>query len=110
MQLLLFSAASFLGPHQQMLAELYCFQLICLSVRQSVVTNSVIFIRISSKCHRWIVSFNLSFKFASDNKDGRRNGRHLSLSAVVVTLTQLFLIGFLPNFIYKLLPSTFHSK
>ena len=38
------------------------------------------------------------------------NGRYLSISAVVVTLTQSFLIRFLPNFIYALLPSTFRSS
>ena len=86
----------------------------CLSVRGH--SNSVIFNRISSKFHIWIASINFSFKFkyvfcpTSDNQDGRQNGRHLSKSAVVVTLTQSFLIGFFPNFIYELLPSTFHSS
>ena len=92
-----------------MLAELYCFRL----VRPSVYghSNSVIFNQISSKFYIWIASINLSVKFeygfcpTSDNKDGRQNGRHLSIAAVVVTLTQSFLIGFLPNFIYGLLPS-----
>ena len=46
----------------------------------------------------------------SDNQYGRQNGRHLSISAVVVTLTQSFLIVFLPNFIYELLLSTFRSS
>ena len=97
-----------------MLAELYCFRLVRPSVRGH--SNSFIFNRISSKFHIWIDSINLSFKFeywfylTSDNKDGRQNGRHLSISAVVVTLTQSFLIGFLPNFIYGLLPSTSSSS
>ena len=74
---------------------------ICLSVRGH--SNSVIFNRISSKFHIWIASTNLSLKLeyrfclTSDNQDGRQNGRHLSISAVLVTLTQSFLIGFLPN-------------
>ena len=71
---------------------------VCLSVRPSVRchSNSVTFNRISSKFHIWIASINLSFKFeygfcpTSDNQDGRQNGRHLSISAVVVTLTQSF--------------------
>ena len=104
----------FLGPRQRMLAELYWFGLVRLSVR--VHSNSVIFNGISSKFHIWIASINLSFKFeygfcpTSDNKDGGQNGHHLSISAVVVTLTQSFLIRFLPNFIYELLLSTFHSS
>ena len=93
-----------------MLAELYCFRLVrpsvCLSVCLSVCpsvrghSNSVIFNRISSKFHIRIAFIHLSFKFeygfcpTSDNQDGRQSGRHLSISAVVVTLTQLFLIGF----------------
>ena len=101
-------------PRQQMLAELYCFRLVHPSVRGH--SNSVIFNRISSKFHIWIASINLSVKFehgfcpTSDNKDGRQNGRHLSISAVVVTLTQSFLIGLLLNFIYELLLSTFHTS
>ena len=77
---------------------------------------SVIFNPISSKFHIWIASINLSFKFedrfclTSDNQDGRQNGRHLSISAVVVTLTQSFLIRFLPNFIYEYHPSSFRSS
>ena len=107
-----------LGPHQQMLAELYCFQLVRLSVCPSVRpghSHSVIFNQISSKFHIWIAFINLSYKFqygfcpTFDKQDGRQNGLHLSISAVVVTLTQSFLIGFLPNFIYEMLPSTFHS-
>ena len=49
-----------------------------------------------------MASIKLSFKFeyefcpTNDYQDGRQNGPHLSVSAVVVTLT---LIGFLPNFI-----------
>ena len=105
-----------------MLAELYCFWLVrlsvCPSVRPSVRghSNSVIFNRISFKFHIWIAFINFSFKFdygfcpTFDNQDGRQNGRYLSISAVVVTLTQSFLIGFLPNFINELLPSTFHSS
>ena len=67
-------------------------------------------------CNIWIASINFLFKFqyrfcpTSDNQDGRQNGRHLSISAVVVTLAQSFLIRFLPNFIYGLLPSTFFSS
>ena len=97
-----------------MLAELYCFRLVRLSVRGH--SNSVIFNLISSKFHTWIASTSLSFKFenrfcpTSDNQDGRQNGRHLSISAVVVTLTQSFLMGFLPNFIYELLSSSFRSS
>ena len=93
-----------------MLVELYCFRLVRLSVRGH--SNSVIFNKIFSKFHIWIASINISFKFkyrfclTSDNQDGRQNGRHLSRSPVTVTLTQSFLIRFLPNFIYELLPST----
>ena len=91
---------------------------VCPSVRPSVSghSNSVIFNRISSKFHIWIAFTNLWFKFeyrfcqTSDNQDGRQNGRHLSISAVVVTLTQSFLIRFLPNFIYVLLSSPFRSS
>ena len=90
----------------------------CLSVCLSVCghSNSVVFNRISSKFHIWIASINRLFNFeygfysTSNNQDGRQIGRHLSISAVVVTLTQSFLIGFLPNFIYELLPSTFRSS
>ena len=102
------------APPTNLLAELYCFRLdrpsVCLSVLGH--SKSVIFNRISSKFHIWIASINLSFKFeygfcpTSDNQDGRQNDRRLSMSAVVVTQTQSFLIGFLPNFIYWLLPST----
>ena len=79
-------------------------------------SNSVIFNRISSKFHIWIASINLLFKceyrFCStfDNQDGRQNGRNISISAVVVTLTQPFLIRFLPNFIFELLLSTSRSS
>ena len=79
-------------------------------------SNSVSFNQISYKFHISIASINLWFKFeygfcqTSDNKDDRQNGRHLSIFAVVVTLTQSFLIRFLPNFIYELLLSTFHSS
>ena len=103
-----------------MLAELncFCFWLVCTSVRLSVRghSNSVIFNLISFKFHIWIASTNLSIKFeyafcsTSDNQDGRQNGRHLSISAVMVTLTQSFLIGYFPNFIYGLLPSTSRSS
>ena len=101
-----------------MLVELYCFRLVRLSVCPSVRghSNSVIFNGISSKFHIWIASTNLSFEFeyefcpTSDNQDGRQNGRHLSISAVVVTLTQSFLIGFLPHFMYELLSSPFRSS
>ena len=97
-----------------MLAELYCFRLVCLSVRGH--SNSVIFYRISSKLHIRIAFSNLSFKLeyrfcpTSDNEDGRQNGRSLSMSAVVVTLTLSFVIGFLPNFMYGLLPSNSFSS
>ena len=79
----------------------------CPSVRGH--SNSLIFNQIYSKFHVWIASINFSFKFEygfcplSDNQDGGQNGRHISISAVMVTLTQSFLIGFLPNFIYGLL-------
>ena len=72
--------------------------------------------RISSKFHLWIAFINLSFMFeygfclTFDNQDGRQNGRHISISTVVVTLTQSFCIGFLPNFKYELLLSNFHSS
>ena len=95
-------------------AELYCFRLVRPSVRGH--SNSDIFNRISSKFHLWITSTNLSFKFeyrfcpTSDYQDGRQNGRHLSISAVVVTLTRSFLIRFLPNFIYELLSSPFRTS
>ena len=75
-------------------------------------SNSVIFDQISSKFHIWIAFINFSFKFeygfclTFDNQDGR----HLSISTVVVTLTRSFLMGFLQNFIYRLLPSTFCSS
>ena len=90
----------------------------CTSVCPSVCdhSNSVIFNQISSKFHIWIASINLSFKLEyglcpkSNNQDGRQNGRHLSISTIVVTLTQSFLIGFLPNFMYELLSSTFRSS
>ena len=84
------------------------------SVHLSVVTLTQSFI--SSKFHMWIAFINLSFYFeygfcpAFKNQDGRQNGRHLSISAVVVTLTQSFLIGFLLNFVNELLPSTFRSS
>ena len=86
----------------------------CPSVRGH--SNSLIFNWISSKFHIWIASINLWFKFeygfcpTSNIQDGRQNGRHISISTVVVTLIQSFLIGFLPNFIYGLLPSTYRSS
>ena len=64
---------------------------VCPSVRGH--SYSVIFNRIYSKFHIWIAFINLSFKFkysfcpTPDNQDGQQNGRHLSISAVVVTLT-----------------------
>ena len=87
-------------------------------VRPSVVVTLTqsFFNRISSKFHRWIASINFSFKFeygfcsTSDNQDGQQNDRRLSISAAAVTLAQSFLIRFLPNFIYGLLPSTFLSS
>ena len=107
-----------LGPHQRMLADLYCFQLVYLPVHPSVRghSNSVILNRIYSKFHIWIDSINLLFKFeygicpTSNNYDGLQNGCHLSISPVVVTLTQSFLSYFFRNFIYVLLPSTFPSS
>ena len=93
-----------------MLVELYCFRLV------HGHSNSVIFNRISIKFHIWIAFINLKFKFeygfcrTSDNQNGRQNGHHLPMSAIVVTLTQSFLIGFLPNFIYILLSSTYRSS
>ena len=77
---------------------------------------SFIFNRVSSKFCIWIAPINLSIKFkygfcpTYNNQDGRQNGCHLSISAVVVTLAESFLIRFLPNFIYGLLPSTFLSS
>ena len=56
-------------------------------------SNSVISYRISSKFHTWIAFIKLWFRFEygfcliNDNQDGRQNGRRLSVSAVVVTLT-----------------------
>ena len=87
-------------------------------------SNSVIFNRISSKFRIWIASNNFIYGllpsfFRSISKTGffrhpitkiAQNGRHLSISAVVVTLTQSFLIRFLSNFIYGLLPSTSRSR
>ena len=81
-------------------------QTVCLSVRGH--SNSVIFNQIYSNFHIWIASINLLFKF--EYGFCRQNTRHLSISTVVVTLTQSFLIGFLLNFIYILLPSTFRSS
>ena len=81
-----------------------------------VTLTQSFFHQISSKFHIWIASINLSFKFkyvfcpTSDNNNGRQNGGHLPISAVVVTLTQSFFIAFLSNFIYELLPSTFRSS
>ena len=40
-------------------------------------------------------NFEYGFCPTSDNQDGRQNARHLSTSAVVVTLAQLLLIRFL---------------
>ena len=67
-------------------------------------SNSVIFYRISFKLHIWIAFSNLSFKFEYGFclTSGNQNGRHLSISAVVVTLIQSFLIRFLPSFICEL--------
>ena len=48
-------------------------------------SNLVIFIRISSKFHKWIASIKFWFKFeywfssTNDNEDGRQNGRRLSV-------------------------------
>ena len=94
--------------------ELYCFRFVRLSVRGQY--NSVIFNRISIKFHIWSATINFSFKFeygfcsTSNNQDSRQIGHHLSISAVVVTLTQSFLIRFLPHFTNELLPSTFRSS
>ena len=108
--LVFFVSGSLLGHGQRILADP--------SVRRSVRghSNSVIFNPISSKYHIWIAFINLSLKFeygfcpTSDNQDGRENSCHLSISTDVVTLTQSFLIRFLPNFIYGLLLSTSHSS
>ena len=91
---------------------------VCFSIRLSVRccghSNLVIFNMISSKFYIWIVSIKLSTKFkygfclTNDIQDGRQNGRRLS--NVVVTLTWSFLIGFLPNFKYGLLPSNSHRS
>ena len=82
--------------------------LACLSSCLSVATLTQSFLnRISPKFHILIASINLSFKFeygfclTSDNQDGRQNGRHISMSNVVVTLTQSFLK-------YKQISSKFH--
>ena len=87
-----------------MLVELYGALLFsaCPSVCLSVVTLT----------HSFLIRFKFKYRFCptSDNQDGRQNGPHISISAVVVTLTQSFLIGFLPNFIYGLLPSTSRSS
>ena len=72
--------------------------LACPSVCPSVSghPNSLIFNKISSEFHIWIASINLSFKFeyefcpTSVNQDGQQNGHHISISAVVVTLTVIF--------------------
>ena len=98
-----------LGPCQRMLAELCCFRLVRLSVRGH--SNSVIFHQISSNIYGLLPSTsrsssNTGFVRHPINQDGR----HLSISAVVVTLTQSFLIRFLQNFIYESLPSTFCSS
>ena len=51
------------------------------------------FYLISYKFHIWMASIELSFKFeyrfcpTNDNHEGQQNGRHLSVSAGVVTLT-----------------------
>ena len=74
-----------LGPRQRMLAELFCFRLVCLSVHRSGHSNLVIFNQISSKFHIWIASIKLSFKFeygfcpTNNNQDGRQNGPRLSV-------------------------------
>ena len=93
--------------------ELYCFRLVRMSVRLSVVTLTLtLFIRFLSN---FIYGLLLSTSRSSSNtgfvqhpitKMADQNGYNLSISAVVVTLTQSFLIGFLPNFIYALFPST----
>ena len=87
-----------------------------ISIRFCGHSSSVIFNQISSKFYIWIAFINLSFKFeygfcsTSCNQDGQQNGRRPSVFIVVVTLTQSFSIGFLPNFIYGLLSSTSHSS
>ena len=89
---------------------------VCLSVSLSVVTLTqsllIGFLQISYRdCfHQPLVQVCIRVLSTSDNQDGRQNGRHLLISAVVVTQTQSFLIRFLPNFIYELLPSTFRSR
>ena len=64
-----------------------------LSVRCRGNSNLIVFNRVSSKLLIWIASVKLSFKFeygfspTKDNQDGRQNGRRISVSSVVVTLT-----------------------
>ena len=106
---------TYLGPANECWQSSFVFGLsVFLSVRGH--SNSVIFIGFLPNFIYGLLSGNLSFKFeygfcpTSDNQDGRQNRRHLSISAVMVTLTQIFFIRFLPNFIYELLPSTLRSK
>ena len=60
--------------------------------------------------HQPLVQVRIRVCPTSDNLDGRQNGRHLLISTVVVTLTQSFLVGFPPNFIYGLLLSASRSS
>ena len=86
---------------------------VCPSVRGH--SNSVILIgflpNLYMDCfHQPLVQNRMRVCLTSNNKDGQQNCCHLSISAVVVTLTQSFLIRFLPNFIYEMLLSNFHSS
>ena len=63
--------------------------LACLSVHCQSHFNLVIFNQIFSKFHVWIASIKLLFKFEYRLclMNNKQNGRRLSVSAVVVTLT-----------------------
>ena len=89
----------------------------CLSVCLSVVTLTQSFLIgfLPNFTYGWLLpstsQFNFKYRFrpTSNNQDGRQNAPHLSIFAVVVTLTQSVLIGLLPTFMYELLPSTYLS-
>ena len=68
----------------------------CLSFRPLSWSLLVIFYRISTKFHIWIASIKLLFKFEyvfCPTKDNQ-NGRRLSVSTVVVTLSHFNWISF----------------
>ena len=83
-----------LGPHQQILTELYCFRLVHTSVRGH--SKSVILNPISSKFHIWIASIKLSFKFEywfclmNDNEDGLQNGSRLCVRCLGHSYSVIF--------------------